>query len=57
MKNTTIQRPELMGPKVSIRELGQNLKKRLLALNEHLPNDTSAFTVGQGKMCNVSGSK
>lgn len=34
-----------------------SLKERLLPLREHAPNTASGFTVGQGKMCSVSGSK
>ncbi len=34
-----------------------SLKERLLTLREHAPNTISAFTVGQGKMCSISGSR
>jgi hypothetical protein len=41
----------------TIRRPRNSLKERLLPLREHAPNTASAFTVGQGKMCSVSGSK
>lgn len=40
-----------------IRKPGNSLKKRMLPLREYAPSTASAFTVGQGKMCSVSGSK